>query len=209
MRKRFLPLAAVAALLWSSPLAGQTPDWLSRILSAAELPVSTAQARVEGTPSEVISTALDVLIGARVPAGEAHEVIDEERAARRENGPVDNFGAFVQSQVAAGLRGRDLAAAIRAEHAARGKGPGARGQGGAAGDRGGKGGVGNPNGHGNARGGRDGEHGAAASKTRGGPPAAHSASDSNEHPTARRGAEGGRGSAAKGKPANRPRHQNR
>lgn len=209
MRTRFLPLVAVMAVLWSSPLAGQTPDWLSRILSAAELPVSTAQARIEGTPSDVINTVLDVLIGAKVPAGEAHEVIDEERAARRENGPVDNFGAFVQSQLAAGLRGRELAAAIHAEHAARGKGPGGKGQGGVVGGRGGKDGAATPSGHGMARGGRDAEHGAAPSKAHGGPPGAPSASDSNEHSSARGGAAGGRGSAGKGKPANRLPHQNR
>jgi hypothetical protein len=198
MRTRFLPLAAAAALLWSSPSAAQSPDLLGRILSAAELPVSTAQARIEGTPSDVISAVLDVLIGAKVPAGEAHEVIDEERAARRESGPVDNFGAFVQSQLAAGVRGRDLAAAIRAEHAARGKGP--------------KGGVGSRGGHdaeaasagrGNGRGGRE---TSAAGRARGGPPAAHPSRDSGSA----RGAEASKhGPAGKGKPANHPLHKDR
>lgn len=63
----------------------------------------------------------------KVPAHEARQVIDEERVARRDHRPVDNFGAFVQSRLQAGLRGQELAAAIRAEHAARGKGKGKAG----------------------------------------------------------------------------------
>jgi len=39
-----------------------------------------------------------------------------------EHGPVDNFGAFVKSKLAEGLRGRDLADAIAIEHKVRGKG---------------------------------------------------------------------------------------
>ncbi|HEU6450679.1 MAG TPA: hypothetical protein VFT57_04610 [Gemmatimonadaceae bacterium] len=202
MRVRFVYLAATAALLWSRPSFGQSPDLLSRILSAAKLPVSTAQAREEGTPSDVIRKVLEVMMGARVPAGEAHDVIDEERAARRENGPVDNFGAFVQSQLAAGLRGRELAAAIRAEHAARGKGHGsAAGKGHAAS------GAGNP--HGNQSHGGQGRGNADASgagKGRGGAPAARSAHDSSR---ARGASEGARGAPGKGKRPEHPSHPNR
>src|SRR5687767_15243513 len=62
-----------------------------------------------------------------IPAYEATLVIDTARVVRREHGPVDNFGAFVQSQLAQGKRGRELAAAIRAEHARSGKGNAGRG----------------------------------------------------------------------------------
>ncbi len=202
MRVRFVSLAATVALLWSNPLSGQTPDLVSRILSAAELPVSAAQARVEGTPSDVIRKVLEVMVGAKVPAGEAHEVIDEERAARRENGPVDNFGAFVQSQLAAGLRGRELAAAIRAEHAARGKGrDGATGKGHAA-----SGAERSPHGSGSRDGkGRGNPDAPGAGKGRGGAPAARSAHDSAG---ARGAADGARGASGKGKRPDHSSHPN-
>jgi len=112
------------AIISSAPLAAQTPDWVARVLEASNLPISTSEARKEGASNEDITSILDVLQREKVPADEARQVIDEERAARREHGPVDNFGAFVQAKLAAGLRGQELAAAIRAEHAARGKGKG-------------------------------------------------------------------------------------
>jgi hypothetical protein len=58
-------------------------------------------------------------------ADEMSDVTDEQNRAMDEHGPVDNFGAFVQSKLDEGLRGRDLAAAIRAEHVKHGKGKGA------------------------------------------------------------------------------------
>lgn len=108
----------------AGPLNAQNPDWLTRLLEASYLPVSTTEARKEGASSSDIQQVLDVLRREKVPPDEARQVIDEERAARREHGPVDNFGAFVQARLQQGLRGRDLAAAIRAEHQARGKGKG-------------------------------------------------------------------------------------
>jgi hypothetical protein len=90
--------------------------------------VVTADARREGVTSDEIRAVLDAMRGAGVPAHEATTLFDSERAARREYGPVDNFGAFVQSQLAAGKRGQDLAAAIRAEHERQGKGNAARGR---------------------------------------------------------------------------------
>ena len=127
MVRGFPSIAAATAAVtigWSTPAAGQLPDWISQILVAADLPVSTAEARAEGVPSDEIRQVLDVMVAQKLPAHEARDVIDEERAARRDHGPVDDFGAFVQSRLQAGLRGRELAAAIRAEHAARGKGQG-------------------------------------------------------------------------------------
>lgn len=122
LMRRFIPLALAASVSWSSVAAAQIPDWVTQILAAAQLPVSAAEARREGVPNAEVRAVLDALRGANVPAHEARQVIDEERSARREHGPVDNFGAFVQSKLQAGLRGRDLAAAIRAEHVARGRG---------------------------------------------------------------------------------------
>jgi hypothetical protein len=90
------------------------------MLAAARLPVSAAEARRAGVPDSAIRAALDAMQRHHVSAAEAHDVLDEERNAAHDRGPIDNFGAFVQSKLDAGLRGTDLAAAIRAEHEARG-----------------------------------------------------------------------------------------
>lgn len=113
----FTLLAATAL-----PLQAQIPAAIGKIIGAANLPVSADAARREGIPDTDVRIAIEAMRTARLPAEEARRVLDESRAARREHGPVDNFGAFVQSKLAAGLRGRDLAAAIRAEHRAQGKG---------------------------------------------------------------------------------------
>lgn len=124
MRLRFTPLVFCLALGWSGQAAAQVPDWVNQLLSAAELPIVALQVRQAGVPNDQIRTALEALRTKGVRANEARDIFDEERSAAREHGPVDNFGAFVQSKLDAGLRGRDLAAAIRAEHAARGIGRG-------------------------------------------------------------------------------------
>lgn len=127
MRRPIPSLLAVLLVGWSTPLLAQLPDWVNQILSAAQLPVVTAQARRDGVTNDEIRAVLEAMRRERVPAYEATTLFDSEREARREYGPVDNFGAFVQSQLAAGKRGQDLAAAIRAEHARQGKGNAARG----------------------------------------------------------------------------------
>ena len=124
MRLRIPALVVALSIGWSAPLHAQIPDWVTQILTAAQLPVATAQARREGAPNDEIRAVLDVMKNANVPASEATAVIDTTNAVVREHGPVDNFGAFVQAQLAAGKRGRELAAAIRAEHARAGKGHG-------------------------------------------------------------------------------------
>ena len=128
MRHLIPALLAAATLGASAPLHAQTtPDWVSRLLTAARLPVETSEARREGVANDEIRSVLDAMRRSRVPAHEAVDIIDTARVVRREHGPVDNFGAFVQAQLASGKRGRDLAAAIRAEHARAGKGSAGRG----------------------------------------------------------------------------------
>ena len=128
-RMRYTIPALLVALVVgrSTPVPAQLAEWVNQLLTAAQLPVVTAEARREGITSDDIRAVLDAMRRAGVPAHEATALIDTERVARREHGPVDNFGAFVQSQLAAGKRGQDLAAAIRTEHARRGKGNAARG----------------------------------------------------------------------------------
>jgi hypothetical protein len=121
---RYKPLLLVFSLtVGSSALAeAQIPGWVNDILTAAQLPIVTAEARREGISNADIGAILGTMRQTSIPAAEAKVILDSARAAHRDNGPVDNFGAFVQSQLASGKRGTALAAAIRAEHARVGRG---------------------------------------------------------------------------------------
>jgi hypothetical protein len=114
MKKKVL-VAALAAACWAgSPTAGQeTQNDSLGILQAIALPTIAGMLRDRGVPVEELETAIFGARGKGVPAVEA-------------NGPIENFGAFVQARLDAGLRGRELAQAIRAEHARRGIGKGSR-----------------------------------------------------------------------------------
>jgi hypothetical protein len=130
MRRKISFLLVTLLVGTSAPLRAQLPDWVTQLIAAAQLPIVTAQIRQEGVSNADVIAALDALRNAGIPPYDAASVFDAERVARRDNGPVDNFGAFVQSQLAAGKRGTELAAAIHAEHARQGKGkPGGQVQG--------------------------------------------------------------------------------
>jgi hypothetical protein len=157
------------------------------IAGALDLPSRARDLRNAGVaPGEVETT----LKGARsrgVPAGETAEVLDETAQAVKEHGPIDNFGAFVQAQLDAGLRGKALADAIRAEHAAHGKGHGASGEGKGGEDEGEAGEHGKPDEHGKSE-----EHGKPADAGRApGGDAEHGKSD--EHGKSRTPGDQGRG----------------
>lgn len=122
MIRRTAALLIAAMIGWSTPTPAQVPDWVNQILAAAQLPVAASEARREGIANAEIRAVLDAMRNAGVPAYEATTLIETERQAHREHGPADNFGAFVQAQLAAGKRGQALAAAIRQEHARQGKG---------------------------------------------------------------------------------------
>lgn len=127
-RRSALPTLLAVVALAAPPLAAQqdTPPDSTDILRTILLPRAAEILREQGVPEEEVR---EVVTGARdqgVPAAEATQVLEETSRAVEERGPIDNFGAFVQARLAEGLRGRDLAAAIRAEHAARGIGKGAR-----------------------------------------------------------------------------------
>jgi hypothetical protein len=126
MRIVLSSILVALSVAWGIPRQSQLPDWVRQVLVAAQLPVVTTSARQEGATSGEIRAILEAMRTAGVPAYQATALIDTARAARREYGPVDNFGAFVQAQLAAGKRGQELAAAIRAEHARQGKGNPAR-----------------------------------------------------------------------------------
>ncbi len=116
-----IALTALALAGAPAPAAQDTTQW-DRIRIAMNLPVRTTEAREWGVPEErVKSTIWDIRRGG-VSAEDASRIFDEEVRVVREGGSKDNFGAFVKSRVEAGLRGRDLADAIHAEHARRGMG---------------------------------------------------------------------------------------
>lgn len=108
----------------ATPPADPSVPKATGALRALELPLMTDRLRRQGIPETDIRGLLDATKNAGLPADEATDVVDEAAEAVKDNGPVDNFGAFVKTQLDAGLRGKELAAAIRAEHVANGKGGG-------------------------------------------------------------------------------------
>ena len=122
-----LPLTAALAFTLLQPRAlpaqqGTDAVLERRITAAAALPALADQVRGAGVAVHDLSALLEAFGAARVPATEASVILNEEWTAAREHGPVPGMGSFVQARLAEGLRGRDLAAAIRREHVTRGKG---------------------------------------------------------------------------------------
>jgi len=114
-------ILAFAALFAAAPLV-QVGDSVPAILRALRLPALVTEARLAGVTDSVVREVLDGLRRRGLPADEAAMVVREEVDAVHAGAPKDNFGGFVQRQLDAGLRGRALAEAIRAEHRARGIG---------------------------------------------------------------------------------------
>lgn len=125
MAMKSVLLAGTVLALVATSAAGQEAKRDSvDILEAIRLPAVSETLRQSGIPPEEVKAAVDGAKAKGVPAGAISEVLRQTARTVEENGPIDNFGAFVQEQLAAGLRGRDLAAAIHAEHARRGIGKG-------------------------------------------------------------------------------------
>jgi hypothetical protein len=116
--RRFLGLAALCV---AAPLV-QMGDSVPPILQALRLPALVTEARQAGVTEGLMRGVLDELRRRGLPADEAALVVGEEVDAVHAGAPKDNFGEFVHRQLDAGLRGRALAEAIRAEHRARGIG---------------------------------------------------------------------------------------
>jgi hypothetical protein len=114
-------ILALAALFAAAPPM-QVGDSVPAILRALRLPALVTEARLAGVTDSVVREVLDGLRRRGLPADEAAIVVGEEVDAVHAGAPKDNFGGFVQQQLDAGLRGRALAEAIRAEHRARGIG---------------------------------------------------------------------------------------
>lgn len=138
MHYRFVPVAFALGALALSTVGGERVtaqearrDTLDpavevgrEILRVLRLPRMADSIRDAGVSAEEVEDIFRSARAERIPAIETAVVFEESMGAIREHGPMDNFGAFVQSQLSSGLRGRDLAEAIRAEHARRGIGKG-------------------------------------------------------------------------------------
>jgi hypothetical protein len=119
-------LLTIALLFAAAPLV-QVPDSTPAVLWALRLPALVMEAREAGITEVLVREVLDGLRRRGLPAEEAALVLWEEVDAVKAGESKDNFGAFVNRQLDAGLRGRALAEAIRAEHRAQGKGRPGRG----------------------------------------------------------------------------------
>ena len=117
-----MPLVLALAVLLAAAPQAQGGDSTPSILQALQFPALITEARRIGVPEGLVQGVLDAFKQRGVPTEEAALAIREEVDAVRAGAAKDNFGTFVQQQLAAGLRGRALAAAIRAEHNARGIG---------------------------------------------------------------------------------------
>lgn len=125
MSKRLFILGMMAHLVTVPAMAQESvSDRLEAIRQAMRLPTVTQEARVLGVPERDLQSVFATAREQRLPAGYLAEVLAVENEAIRKHGPIDNFGAFVQERLKAGLRGRELADAIHAEHTARGMGHG-------------------------------------------------------------------------------------
>lgn len=122
--KKILYLCAVPLLISMSlnVHADDKSEKQEALLKAIQLPQIAEMARKAGINPEELKTILQQGKNDKIPAKDMEETLDEGIKAQKEHGPIDNFGAFVQSKLKEGLRGRELAKAIHAEHAARGKG---------------------------------------------------------------------------------------
>ena len=116
----FLALAALTAPVG----AQQPPQQDSSIWDVLNLPQTVAEGRRAGIPSGSIWSVLDSLRRRGVSGPDAGQIVREEVDAVKDGAPPENFGKYVNAQLARGLRGRELAAAIHAEHARRGIGRG-------------------------------------------------------------------------------------
>ncbi|MHB1191878.1 MAG: hypothetical protein ACYC6F_02435 [Longimicrobiales bacterium] len=117
-------LACLALLVAAQGSAQEAPPASSGVLRSILLPAAAETLRQLGVPAREVEAAVMGARERRVPPQEAVGIFEETARTVEEHGPIDNFGAFIQERLGEGLRGQDLAAAIRAEHARRGIGKG-------------------------------------------------------------------------------------
>ncbi|MEZ4322622.1 MAG: hypothetical protein R3F61_34465 [Myxococcota bacterium] len=94
------------------------------LLAASELPMKAKEARDSGLDADQVVSAIDAAKGASLSAADTAEMLGATGPLVKEHGAVENFGDFVKGKLEEGLRGQDLANAIKAEHENKGKGGG-------------------------------------------------------------------------------------
>ena len=119
-------LTLIALALLATPVDAQQapPQDNPGIWDILNLPQTVEEGRRAGISSGSIWGVLDSLRRRGVPGADAGQIVRDEVDAVKAGAPPQNFGAYVNAQLARGLRGRELAAAIHAEHARRGIGRG-------------------------------------------------------------------------------------
>jgi hypothetical protein len=117
-------ILVLATALAAAPVAAEDSPSIVSLMRSLRLPGATQEARHLGVHDRDIRDMFGIARENHFTAGDLTDVFEARNASIREYGPVDNFGAFVQAKHRQGLRGRDLAAAIRAEHAEHGMGKG-------------------------------------------------------------------------------------
>lgn len=84
------------------------------VLFAVNLPLVAHEARASGIAEQEVAVALSSAREGGVSAAEATEIVAAEvEETKKEGKPKDNFGQWVRQQVAQGVKGRELAQAIR------------------------------------------------------------------------------------------------
>ncbi len=84
------------------------------ILAVINLPLAAADAREAGIAEDDLKEVLDTIAEVGLSAGEASEALAEEAEVTRTRGVKRGFGLWVKLQIAEGLRGKQLAAKIKA-----------------------------------------------------------------------------------------------
>jgi hypothetical protein len=130
-----LPAFLLLALMAATPAIAQEEatgadqekqDKKAEVLAALDLPKKAKALRDKGVAGAEVKEAIREARKKKLGAKRTKKLLEAAEESVDENGPVDNFGAFVRQKLDEGLRGKELAAAIKAEHAARGKGKGWR-----------------------------------------------------------------------------------
>jgi hypothetical protein len=129
--RRVIRSSLTIAALCAAPLGAQIPVPRPPADTAAKPPAIRAaaesvsrggslnalytQSRQAGLPDAQVRGLYDQLRQRGVADADAQQLVSSEVASVRAGAPKQAFGSVVNQQVARGLRGRDLAAAIRAE----------------------------------------------------------------------------------------------
>lgn len=103
-------------LLAALALLPQSDASSDRAQAALRIPAAVAELQELGLPLSELNRALEAFRSNAVPATDAVAALDVERGQAE---PMQDFGAFVQRQLADGKRGTALAGAIREEHGRR------------------------------------------------------------------------------------------